>query len=92
MLAGGAIGWSSKLHSIVMLSIVLESPVQSGFLPIFGKTKTKTSLSVFEDHKKPDWTDLNRSFVVSISSKTGYDRLWSKLVSTGQRLVQTGNS
>jgi hypothetical protein len=52
-------------------NIVLESPVQSGFLPIFGKTETETCLPVFEDHKKLDWTDLNRSFAVSIGSKTG---------------------
>jgi len=26
------------------LTLVLESPVQSGLLPIFGKTKTKTGL------------------------------------------------
>jgi len=26
------------------VSIVLESPVQSGLLPIFGKTETKTGL------------------------------------------------
>jgi hypothetical protein len=51
--------------------VVLESPVQSGLLPIFGKTETKTGLSVFEDCKKPDWTDLNWSFAVSIGSKTG---------------------
>jgi hypothetical protein len=52
-------------------NIVLESPVQSGFLPIFGKTETETGLPVFEDHKKLDWTNLNRSFAVSIGSKTG---------------------
>ncbi|KAF8180865.1 hypothetical protein BJ912DRAFT_929187 [Pholiota molesta] len=74
------------------LERLLESPVQSGFLPIFGKTETETGLSVFEDRKKPDWTDLNRSFAVSIGSKTGYDRLRSKPVSTGPRPVQTGNS
>jgi hypothetical protein len=51
-------------------NIVLESPVQSGFLPTFGKTETETSLLVSEDRKKLDWTDLNRSFALSISSKT----------------------
>jgi hypothetical protein len=51
--------------------VVLESLVQSGLLPIFGKTETETSLSVFKDRKKLDWTDLNRSFAVSIGSKTG---------------------
>jgi hypothetical protein len=74
------------------VNLVLESPVQSGFLPIFGKTETETGLSVFQDRKKPDWTDLNRSFAVSIGSKTGYDRSRSKPVSTGPRPVQTGNS
>jgi len=36
---------SCSMRSIDMEShVVLESPVQSGLLPIFGKTKTKTGL------------------------------------------------
>jgi hypothetical protein len=67
--------------------VVLKSPVQSSLFPIFGKTETKTGLSVFEDRKKPDWTDLNRSFAVSIGSKTGYGSNQSQPVRDRSRLV-----
>ena len=29
---------------------------QSGFLPIFGETKTETSLYISQNLKRPDWT------------------------------------
>jgi hypothetical protein len=44
--------------------IVFKSPVQSGLLPIFGRTGTETSPRSSRNRKKPDWTAEDWSFAV----------------------------
>ena len=64
--------------------IVLESPVQSGLLPIFGRTETETGPPSSIKGKKTGLDRKRPRFSVFFSLKTG---LRSLLVSTGLRPV-----
>jgi len=66
---------------------VFGSPVRSGLLAKFGKTVTVTGPQISETDKKPDGTDVNQSFAVFSSYKTGLNRLWSKPVHNWFELV-----
>src|ERR1700678_2136105 len=46
--------------NLLVSSLVLESPVQSGFLPKNGLTVTVTGLLFFSGVKKPDLTAMDR--------------------------------
>jgi hypothetical protein len=55
-------------------SLVIESPVRSGFLTSGAMTVTVTGHEKFKEAKKPDRTDQDRSRAVFCGYKTGFDR------------------
>jgi hypothetical protein len=56
----------SPYISTCVTFLVLESPVQSGLLPKFGKTETWTGSDQLMDRKKPHRTDINRLSAVRV--------------------------
>ncbi|KAF8175756.1 hypothetical protein BJ912DRAFT_930942 [Pholiota molesta] len=62
---------------------VNDSPVQSGLLPIFGKTETETGPGQSQDCKRPIKTDIDRFTSVLGGSATDKNRSQPVLVKTG---------
>ncbi|KAF8200884.1 hypothetical protein BJ912DRAFT_921464 [Pholiota molesta] len=58
-------------------------PVQSGLLPIFGKTETETSPGWSQDCKRPIKTDIDRFTLVFGGSATDKNRSQPVLAKTG---------
>jgi hypothetical protein len=69
---------------------VLESLVWSSFLASKAKTETETGLLQLMNRKKPDWTNVDRSYTVFCGYKTGLNRLQSQPVINWSRPVLTG--
>ena len=60
--------------------LVLESPVQSGLLPIFGRTETETGPPSSIKGKKPDWTAKDRVFRSFSVLRPVFGLYWSQPV------------
>jgi hypothetical protein len=65
------------------ISLVFAGPVQSGLLPIFGKTETETGPGQSQDCKRPIKTDIDRFTSVLGGSATDKNRSQPVLVKTG---------
>ncbi|KAF8190126.1 hypothetical protein BJ912DRAFT_1042028 [Pholiota molesta] len=63
--------------------LVFAGPVQSGLLPIFGKTETETGPGQSQDCKRPIKTDIDRFTSVLGGSATDKNRSQPVLVKTG---------